>query len=157
MPPRREFQTAAARRNHEPIDWTIDGQLIVLRDDLVVTDLGEFADVLTGAGQALGGQPVDEMEPATALRATQALVDSIVAQVEPLLTEESRTTWRRMGRRLDPNDLMAIVGDIVEAVTGRNPTSRSVSSEGSLPSGPSLTGTAPPAGWIPPPSPSTDA
>lgn len=164
MARRRELQTAKARRALEPIVWVIDGTEIHLRDDLVVTDLLELGDVLTTAGSALpntgdtvapGGEPA--VTPIDMLRATNDLVNGIITTMSGLIVSSDRDDWRRLGRALDPMDLVGLVYDLVEEVSGKNPTSPSTSSEASTPTGLPSTVGARPEGSTPLPSPSIES
>lgn len=155
MTRRREFQTASARRRLEPIVWVIDGIDFKLRDDLVITDVAALADALTSARNIIGD--ANEADPVALLKATQQLVDSLIAPMTELLESDVRGAWPAVARQLDPTDLMAMVFDLVEEVTGRNPTSGSGSSPASPPSGEASTDGAQPVESTPLPSPSIDA
>ena len=155
MARRREFTTAASRRRLEPVVWVIDGEEIHVRADLILTDLAQLADVLSTAGSKLTDE--DKQDTMKVFLATQELVDAIVANVAPLVVEADRDTWRRLARALDPQDLVGLVYDLVEEVTGKNPTLPSGSSTLSPPSGTPSTAGAQPEASTPSTSPSTES
>lgn len=135
--------------------WVIDGTEIHVRPDLVLTDLAQLADVLSTAGSRLSDE--DQKDTMKVFLATQELVDAIVVNVAPLVVDDDREAWRLLARALDPQDLVGLVYDLVEEVTGKNPTLPSGSSTLSPPSGTPSTAGAPLEESTPSTSPPTES
>jgi hypothetical protein len=135
MTRQRSFQTAAARRRANPIEWIIDEQTVRLRSNV---DLSEIADAIA-ALQAPAPEGVSELHAAEEKR--QTLCDVVRTFLEP----GAHKAFDSIRDDLDFSILTEMLTDLISEYTGQeNPTQQPSSSDGLPTTGSSLTAGAEP-------------
>lgn len=134
MTRQRAFQTAAARRRANPIEWVIDDVTVRLKPSVDLLEISDLVDAL----QAPAPEGVNDVKAAQMKRAT--FLEIIRHFLEPGAHEPFNT----VAADLDFGMLTEMIQELVAEYTGQeNPTQEQSSSDGSSETGSSLTAGAP--------------
>lgn len=126
----RAFQTAAARRRANPIEWVIDEQTIRLKSRVELADLADLLDVLQ--------RPFPEGEPE--IRAAEAKRRDLLDQMKCFIEPGAIAAFEEVEPDLDFIIVTELVQELILEYTGQqNPTQQSSSSDGSSETGSSST------------------
>lgn len=113
MTRQKAFQTAAARRRANPIEWQVDEVTIKLKSSMNLTDIAELYEEL----QAPAPEGVNDMVAAEQKR--QTLTNIIKMFVE----DSSLPYFDQVSDDLDAGILAEMMQDLVQEYTGQaNPT-----------------------------------
>jgi hypothetical protein len=130
MTRQKAFQTAAARRRANPIEFVIDDVTIRLKPSVDITSIADLLDEL----QADPPEGESEIKAATAKKAT------MVAILRTFILDESQAGFTQIEPDLDFGILIEMITDLVQEYTGQaNPTQQPSPSNGSPETGPSST------------------
>lgn len=131
----KAFQTAAARRKVNPIEWIIDDVRIRLKAS---ADLTEVADLLDGLQAG-----IDEDE--SQIRAVNEKRLIMIKLIREFVDERDLEAFDSLGPDLDMNICVELVTELLSEYTGQeDPTGRQSSSDGL-----SQTGSTSTAGALP--------
>jgi hypothetical protein len=134
MTRQRAFQTAAARRRANPIEWVIDDVTIRLRPSVDLLEIADLVDAL----QAPNPEGMNDVKAAQLKRVT--FVDIIKHFLEP----GGFDAFDSVAADLDFGMLTEMIQELVQEYTGQaNPTQEQSSSDGSSETGSSSTAGAP--------------
>jgi hypothetical protein len=134
MTRQRAFQTAAARRRANPIEWVIDDVTVRLKPSVDLLEIADLVDTL----QAPTPEGVNEV------KAAQMKRDTFLQIVRHFLEDGAHEPFNRVAADLDFGMLTEMIQDLVQEYTGQaNPTQEQSSSDGSSETGSSLTAGAP--------------
>lgn len=134
MTRQRAFQTAAARRRANPIEWVIDDVTVRLRPSV---DLLEIADLV----EALQAPIPEGMND---IKAAQAKRETFLEIVRHFLEPGAHEPFASVAADLDFGILTEMIEELVQEYTGQaNPTQEQSSSDGSSETGSSSTAGAP--------------
>lgn len=113
MSRKKAFETAAARRRANPLEWEVDGVTVKLKSTMDLTDIADLYDEL----QAPTPEGVNEMVSADQKRRT--LIEIIKMFVE----ESSLPYFEQIEKDLDAGILAEMMQELVTEYTGQsNPT-----------------------------------
>jgi hypothetical protein len=122
MTRQRAFQTAAARRRANPIEWVIDGEVVRLKPSV---DLLEIADLVEALQSPLP-------EGTNEIKAAQAKRETFLEIVRHFLEPGAHDAFGRVSQDLDFGMLTEMIQELVQEYTGQaNPTQEPSSSDGS--------------------------
>ena len=130
MTRQKAFQTAAARRRADPIEWIIDDRVIKLKASAELTEIVDVVEALT--------EPIDDSksELRGALEKRGMLLEILKTFIEP----GSHQAFDDVAPDIDFFMLQEMMQDLVMEYTGQNnPTQAPSSSDGSLTTGNSST------------------
>lgn len=134
MTRQRAFQTAAARRRANPIEWVIDDVTVRLRPSVDLAEIADLVDTL----QAPAPEGTSDGQAIELKRS--AFLELIRSFLEP----DAVKAFAKVEKDLDFGMLREMVEELVEEYTGQaNPTQGQSSSDGSPETGSSSTATAP--------------
>lgn len=134
MTRQRAFQTAAARRRANPIEWVIDDVTVRLKPSVDLLEIADLVDTL----QAPAPEGVNDV------KAAQMKRDTFLQIVRHFLEDGAHEPFNRVAADLDFGMLTEMIQDLVQEYTGQaNPTQEQSSSDGSSETGSSLTAGAP--------------
>ena len=133
MPRQRTFQTAAARRRQNPIEWIIDGKPILLKPTVDLIDIADLIEALTA----------DDPEGESQIRASYEKRKILLEIIETFIEPGSVEQFRAVEPDLDGPLLSEMLEELVAEYTGQNPTQAPSSSDGQSATGSSSTDGAP--------------
>jgi hypothetical protein len=134
MTRQRAFQTAAARRRANPIEWVIDDVTVRLKPSVDLLEIADLVDAL----QAPTPEGVNDV------KAAQIKRDTFLQIVRHFLEPGAHEPFNSVAADLDFGMLTEMIQDLVTEYTGQaNPTQEQSSSDGSSETGSSLTAGAP--------------
>jgi len=130
MTRQKSFNTAAARRRSNPIEWVIDDNVVRLRSNVDLTEIADAIDAL----QSPTPEGVSEIRGAEVKR--QTLCDVVQTFLEP----GAHKVFDSFKDDLDFSVLTEMIQDLITEYTGQaNPTQQPSLSDGLSPTGSSLT------------------
>lgn len=130
MTRRKEYTTAVARREQDPILWVIDGTEIRMRPDVDFDDLDAMLEV---AKDATGLK--DQEANADVIDLVKQKVEKLRDAIGSYIVEDDQEAYGRIRRRIDIGLALDMVQDVVAEVSGTVPTVQSSLSNGSPPPG----------------------
>jgi len=134
MTRQRAFQTAAARRRANPIEWVIDDVTVRLRPSVDLLEIADLVDAL----QAPAPEGVNDV------KAAQMKRETFLEIVRHFLEPGAHEAFASVAPDLDFGMLTDMIQDLVQEYTGQaNPTQEQSSSDGSSETGNSSTAGAP--------------
>lgn len=134
MTRQRAFQTAAARRRANPIEWVIDDVTVRLRPSVDLLEIADLVDAL----QAPTPEGMNDV------KAAQMKRETFLEIVRHFLEPGAHEAFDSVAADLDFGMLTDMIQDLVQEYTGQaNPTQEQSSSDGSSETGSSSTAGAP--------------
>lgn len=134
MTRQRAFQTAAARRRANPIEWVIDDVTVRLKPSVDLLEIADLVDAL----QAPAPEGVNDV------KAAQMKRETFLQIVRHFLEDGAHEPFNSVSADLDFGMLTEMIQDLVQEYTGQaNPTQEQSSSDGSSETGSSSTAGAP--------------
>ena len=133
----KAFQTAAARRKANPVEWLIDDVRIRLKATADIFDAAETLEAVQ--------QPISDDE--SQIKAAMERRDMMVAMIRKFVDERDIAAFDSISDNLDLGLCSELAMEVLTEYTGQeNPTQQRSSSDGSLETGsPSTAGVLPEA------------
>lgn len=133
----KAFQTAAARRKANPVEWLIDDVRIRLKADADIFDAAETLEAVQ--------QPISDDE--SQIKAAMERRDMMVAMIRKFVDERDLDAFDSISDNLDIGLCSELAMEVLTEYTGQeNPTQQRSSSDGSLETGSPLTAGVLPGG-----------
>lgn len=141
----QSFQTAAARRKADPVQWDIEtadeGTVTIrLRASIVLIDFADLIDALNADAPTVDDAGV-ALSPS---RGAYAKRLSVFAAMEPFIVDDDLPVFRKIQPEIDGGLLNVLSNELVEVYSGGNPTEPPSLPDGSSETSSGSTDGAPP-------------